>query len=165
MIAHINTQNLTERNERQFITLEGGKVDLTPEVIRNSILGLEAAMQGLPDETKLALETMHTFIDGIYVRTVLMRAGSLVTGKIHRKEHIVIVSKGCASVVSEEFGSQQIGSPQIFVSPPGVKRLLFIHEDMIFTTVHPNPSNTRDIAKLESELMVPSFEEFDGGKK
>lgn len=144
---------------KQFITLEGGHTPLTPDVINNSILELEAAMGALPDESKVALETMHTFMPDIYVRTVYMKAGALVTGKIHAKEHIVIVSKGAASVVSAGHGAVEMIAPRIFVSAPGEKRLLFIREDMIFTTVHPNPTNTRDIATLEAELMAAEFNE------
>lgn len=141
----------------QFVTLEAGHSPVTPSLIRNSILGLEELMKGAPDEVKLGIETMHNFIDGTYVRTVLMPAGSLITGKIHKQEHIVIISQGSASVVSEELGAKHLSAPMLYVSPPGVKRLLFIHSDMIMTTVHPNPTNTRDIAKLEDELIAPDY--------
>ncbi len=152
------------KTENSFVTLEGGLNEMTPELIRNSILGLEKAMQGLPSENKMALETMHTFSDGLYVRTVFMKAGSLITGKIHKKEHVVIVSQGQAQIVSEDAGSKFICSPMIFVSPPLVKRLLFIQQDMIFTTVHKNLTNTRDTEELERELMLPSYELLQGEK-
>jgi len=163
MIAKRNSVALTPitSDTKQFITLEGGYSEITPELIRNSILSLETAMSGLPGETKLGLETMHNFTDGIYIRTVYMRAGSLITGKIHKLEHTVIVSKGRASIVSEDTGAREITAPMIFISPPGVKRLLFIREDMIFTTVHPNPTNTRDLAQLEAALMIESYEALE----
>ena len=160
-IIERNTLEITPQapDAKQFVTLEGGFSKLSPEVIRNSILGLEKAMSGLPDESKMGLETMHNFTDGIYIRTVYMKAGSLITGKIHNKEHTVIVSSGAASIVSEDSGSNYLQAPAIFISPPGVKRLLFIHDDMVFTTVHPNPSNTRNIAQLEAELMAKDYSE------
>lgn len=139
---------------KSFITLEGGDTELTPEVIRNSVLALESAMKGLPDVAKCGLETMHNFIDGVYTRTVYMPAGTLWTGQIHSKEHIVIVSKGSANVVSEDHGATFLQAPAIFNSPAGVKRLLFIQTDMIFTTVHPNPTNTRDLKQLEHALTL-----------
>jgi hypothetical protein len=151
---------LTKFNEttQSFITLEGGTAELSPEVIRNSISNIEAQMKGLPEESKLALETMHTFADGLYTRTVFMKAGSLIAGKIHKLEHIVVIGQGSASVVSEEFGSKLISAPMVFMSRPMVKRLLFIHSDMIWTTVHKNPTNTRDLKELEEFLIAPDYE-------
>lgn len=144
---------------KSFLTVEGGFSQLSPEMIRKSIHSLEKAMEAQPPDTKLALETMHSFADGVYTRTVFMKAGSLITGKIHKKEHIVVIGQGSASVVSEEFGSKTISAPMVFVSPPYVKRALFIHEDMVWTTVHKNPSNTRDLDVLESELIAKDYED------
>ena len=143
-----------------FMTLEAGKMDLeaSPEAIRKSIQDMEKAMLMAPKETQTPLETMHTFADGLYTRTVLMRAGSLICGKIHRLEHIVVIGQGAASVISEEFGSKMIVAPMVFMSPPLVRRLLFIHTDMIWTTVHKNPTNTRDLKELEKFLIAPDYE-------
>lgn len=145
---------------KEFVTLEMGNEPATPEMIRNSVLALESVLKAAPSETQLALETQHNFAEGTYCRTVYMRAGSCVTGKIHKVEHTVIVSMGRATVASEEFGTQTIRAPAIFVSPPGVKRALLIHEDMIWTTVHKNPTNTRDLSVLESELIAQDYSEM-----
>lgn len=144
---------------KSFLTIEGGFTNLSPEMVRKSIHSLEQAMMARPPEEKLALETMHTFADGVYTRTVFMKAGSLITGKIHKKEHIVVIGQGSASVVSEEFGSKIIQAPMVFVSRPYVKRALFVHEDMVWTTVHKNPSNTTDLDVLEAELIAKDYED------
>lgn len=160
-MSELNLPAAADPEVTRFITLESGKSEITPQAIRNSILGLEQMMLAQPAEAKLCLETQHDFAPGVYVRTVLMGKGSLITGKIHKQEHIVIISKGSASVVSEEFGAKKLTAPMIFISPPGVKRLLFIHEDMVFTTVHQNPTNTRDIAALEAEIIAPTYEDLE----
>lgn len=141
-----------------FVTLEGDKKDLTPQEIRASIAEIEKKMLGFPNEEKIAIATTHTFAEGLYTRSVLMKAGSMVCGKIHKLEHIVVIGQGSASVVSEEFGSKFIHAPMVFQSRPYVKRLLFIHSDMIWTTVHKNPTNTRDLKELEEFLMAPYFQ-------
>jgi hypothetical protein len=158
----MNNQIIKSNGNDSFITLEAGKVELTPEIIRNSISNIEKAMLGLPSESKLALETMHTFADGLYTRTVLMKSGSLICGKIHKLEHIVVIGQGSASVVSEEIGSKFISAPMVFMSRPMVKRLLFIHSDMIWTTVHKNPTNTRDLDELESYLIASDYVSQEG---
>jgi hypothetical protein len=144
---------------KSFFTLEGGVTNLTPRMVRDSIEGLQKSMLALPQEQKMALETMHTFADGTYVRTVFMRAGSLIAGKIHKLDHTVIIGQGSASVISEEFGAQIIKAPMVFHSRPYVKRLLFIHEDMVWSTVHKNPTNTRDLDILEKELIAEDYED------
>lgn len=141
-----------------FVTMEAGFNKLTPEVIRNSISNIEKAMLTAPEDKKIALETKHTFAEGVYCRTVLMKAGSLITGKIHKLDHIVVIGQGSARVISEEFGSKIICAPMVFYSRPMVKRLLFVQEDMIWTTVHKNPTNTRDLDILEKELIAVEYE-------
>lgn len=139
--------------ENSFVTIEGGFKDLSPEMIMKSIGNIQKEMMDVPKEHALALETLHTFADGLYTRSVLMKAGSLVVGKIHKLEHIVVIGKGSARVISPEFGSRVIFAPNVFVSPPLVKRLLFVQEDMIWTTVHKNPENIRDLNVLEDILI------------
>lgn len=131
--------------------------DIDTQQLRVEIATLEAKMRENPGAFH-ELEVMHHFTKGIYARTVIMHAGELVVGKIHKKEHLVVVSQGSARVVSEEFGSVEIMAPQIFKSPPGVKRCLLILEDVIWTTFHENPTNTQDLAILEEELIAKDYE-------
>lgn len=126
--------------------------------IREGIMALEKTMKACP-EAFTSLEVMHHFTDGIYSRTCLMHKGELIVGKIHKKEHLVVVSAGHATVVSEEFGNKEIVAPAVFKSPPGVKRVLLIKEDMVWTTIHKNESNTQDMDVLEDELIAKEYSE------
>lgn len=140
-------------------TPQRGALDI-PE-LRDKIHQLEKAMKACPDDIRIdMLDVMHHFTDGIYCRTVLMHAGELIVGKIHKKEHIVVVSAGRASVISEEFGGTEIVAPMVFKSPPGVKRVLHIHEDMVWTTIHKNESNTENMDELEEQLIAKEYEEI-----
>lgn len=161
----MNNELVSQTSVDSFITVESGKTELTPVMVREAIGDLEKQMLALPEESKIAIETMHNFTDGIYTRTVFMKAGSLITGKIHKLEHIVIIGQGRASVISEEFGAKEIKAPMVFVSRPVVKRLLFVQEDMVWTTVHPNPTNTRDLKELEKLLILEDYEELKPGEE
>lgn len=92
--------------------------------------GLERITQGHP----LAVTRNH-FSGGIYTRELHMSAGLRVVGMRHRQEHINIVSKGRATVMTEH-GMQEIVGPCSFVSPAGTQRFLSVHEDMVWTTIH-----------------------------
>lgn len=142
----------------ELVEKASGEIDVPH--MRASIKQLETAMKSCPDDVRIdELDVMHHYTDGVYCRTVLMNAGELIVGKIHKKEHIVVVSAGRASVISEEFGSKEIVAPAVFKSPPGVKRVLLIHEDMIWTTIHKNASNTEDLGILEEELIAKDYDE------
>lgn len=83
-----------------------------------------------------------------------MRAGTFVIGHEHKTEHFNIVLTGRASVMLEDGKVQEIVAPCTFVSHAGVRKVLYIHEDMIWQTVH--PTEETDVDKLEAALIVKS---------
>jgi hypothetical protein len=50
----------------------------------------------------------------------------------------------------------EIWAPNYFISKPGIRKVLLIHEDMRWGTTHLNPDDTQDIAKLEEQLIKKS---------
>ena len=51
-------------------------------------------------------------------------------------------------------------APRYTVSQPGSKRFIYALEDSVFVNVHKNPSNTKDIEKLEKEIVSFDIEKF-----
>lgn len=115
---------------------------------------LAAAMRQMPQAD---IPVTHRFLDGIYVREVFMPRGAIVVGKIHKQEHIAIISKGRATVLTED-GLKEIQAPYTFKSPPGVRRALVIHEDMVWTTIH--RTEETDLDKIEAQLIAPNFQQL-----
>lgn len=126
--------------------------DIQRKVARQQIQALEDAMRKFD---RLEIETRHYFAKGLYAREVRIPAGALVTGKIHREEHINIVSKGRIAVVTET-GQEIVEAPAIIVSGPGTKRAVLALEDTVWTTIH--ATEERDLDKLEANLIAPTFE-------
>ena len=52
-------------------------------------------------------------------------------------------------------------APCYTISEPGAHRVIYAHEDSIFVNVHKNPSNTRDIKKLEKEIVAINKKDYD----
>ena len=50
------------------------------------------------------------------------------------------------------------------VSKPGSRRVIYAVEDSIFINVHKNPTNTKDIKKLEQEIVSMTPEQFKNNK-
>ncbi len=120
-----------------------------PIPTREQIERLEAQMRMME---QLPIEPTHHFADGIYAREILIRAGTILTGKVHSTEHLNIVSQGRIAVWTEE-GMKIVSAPCTMVSRPGTKRVGFALEDTVWTTIHANPQNLTDLAALELALI------------
>ena len=114
------------------------------------------------EQPQVEIEPTHYFADGIYAREIVIPAGTLLTGKIHRTRHLNIVSKGKIAVVTED-GQKIIEAPCTFVAEAGTKRVGFALEDTVWTTIH--ASKETDLEKLETELIAPSFEALEADLK
>jgi hypothetical protein len=92
-----------------------------------------------------------------YAREILLRKGSLVIGKIHRHQHLNIISKGKVTVFTE-FGKKELEGPCTFVSEVGLKRAVYAHEDTIWTTIHLTAHmGEENLDKIEDEVIAPSY--------
>lgn len=126
----------------------------TQEATQTKVERLKEALLQMPQAD---VPVIHRFLDGIYMREVLMKKGLIVVGKIHKQEHVAIISKGRATVLTED-GLKEIQAPCTFKSPPGVRRALVIHEDMVWTTVH--RTDETDLDKIEAQLIAPNFHQL-----
>jgi hypothetical protein len=124
-------------------------------ITRDQLHRLQAAMQEMPS----ALDTCglrHFYVDGKYRREYTMPKGILVIGKIHKHGHLNILTQGHC-LVATEFGVEELIAPCTFKSLPGTKRAVLVLEETVWTTYHENPTNTRDLAQLENEIIAPSY--------
>ena len=144
---------VTETSTSDASALERASKWLPMEVeTQEAVSRLENAMvEKFPE---IQIELKHLFSDGLYLREVFIPAGTLLTGKIHREQHLVVVSQGYMSVWTEGKGSEMVVAPSTFVSQPGTRRVGYAYEDTVWTTVHPNPQNETDIEKLEERLLL-----------
>ena len=83
----------------------------------------------------------HTFADGLYIREIFMPKGQIISTGIHKKEHPYFVLKGDISVLTDE-GIKRIKAPFNGITKPGTKRLIYMHEDSIWITVHATDKTT-----------------------
>lgn len=133
------------------------KSELTPAELRDRTLALEACMHQMPD-LQIEIKPVHHFCKGLYAREITIPAGSTLVGKIHKHEHINIISKGEISVMTEN-GIERIKAPATIISKPGIKRVGYAHEETVWTTIH--PTDVRDIEELEKIFIAESFEEYE----
>ena len=115
--------------------------------MRASVLALQNAMSDMP---QLEMQTRHYFADGVYGRELSQPVGSVVVGKVHKREHLFILLTGRIKVVVGE-EAQEVRAPFVLVSQPGTKRALFALEDSRYMTVHKTAK--KNLAKIERELV------------
>lgn len=98
--------------------------------LREKVFAVEDELLKLP---QAAHSHVHRFAGGVYAREITMPAGALLTSAIHTIEHFYVVTKGRCSVLTED-GVQHITAPYTGVTRPGTKRVIFIHEECVWTT-------------------------------
>ena len=126
---------------------------------RAAILRLQAAIEAMtPADGRIESEdcpVKHHFAPGQYLREIKVAAGQVVIGKIHIHAHGNIVSQGRCTVFTED-GLREVKAPLTFISQPGTKRAVLVHEELIWTTCH--ATDKTDLAEIEAEIIAPNYE-------
>lgn len=137
------------------------EANLPAPVARSRIMAIQRACQGLPDGQRMdeSPPLRHWLTPGIYAREIHLAAGTLVVGKIHRGRHLNIISQGRVTCYTE-FGLDHYEAPASFISEPGTKRVVFTHEDAIWTTIHANPGDETDISRLEEVAVAIEYSDL-----
>jgi hypothetical protein len=97
--------------------------------------------------------TEHHFSDGIYMRELWVPKDSILIGYEHKHECLNLMLAGKVLTITNGVVSE-FTAPWRGKSGAHTKKASIVVEDMIWTTVHPNPTNETDIPTLEQMLYV-----------
>lgn len=99
------------------------------------------------------LPPIHHFATGLYARTMVVPAGMLLIGMVHRAQHLSILSAGSISVWSAGSNEvQHFEAPHILTAAPGACRIGYTHTDTVWTTIHATSATT--VADAEEALLI-----------
>ena len=115
---------------------------------------VEEALLKVPVATRDCGELTHHFSDGIYLRTVRMKPGTLAIGHRHKTRHFNLLLKGTVTITSSDGMAATLTAPVGFESGPGVRKIAFAHTEVELCSVHPNPDNCVDVAILENRFVT-----------
>jgi hypothetical protein len=118
------------------------------------VRALQAALATLPDATNLAELTSHHFCPGLYARELIVPAGYVAVGKVHKEQNLFFLLQGTATLATPD-GPVEITAPYMVITKPGEKRAVYAHTPCLFMNVHPNPDDTQDLEVLESRYITP----------
>jgi len=116
---------------------------------REEILRLQDEMAKMP---QAELKTEHYFSQGMYCRKVFRKAGTIIVGKVHKKDHFFMCAQGQIIAWSEK-GMVTLNAGDVLCSKAGTKRVTMAVTDAIGITVH--KTNKTDLDKIEKELIEP----------
>lgn len=125
--------------------------------LREFIAKVEEEMRKLP-QIQFEPKIIHHFSKGVYGREMHLPKGALIVGKIHKFENFNICSKGDVSVLSID-GAFRVQGGFHIVGSSGAKRIIYAHEDTIWTTIH--GTSEKDLEKIESEFIATNYEEIN----
>jgi hypothetical protein len=124
---------------------------------------LRAAIQRLEDillqKEQADIVITNHFSHGVYAREMFVPKGTLLTGKIHKFKNMNIISQGEVSFFSTD-GGFRCKAPHSFVASPGVKRVIYAHEDTVWTTIH--GTDETDVDKIEDTFTTTEYSEVPG---
>lgn len=129
------------------------------EKFRNDIVEFEEKVKSIPGALgadPFPLE--HSFADGLYIRKLTVPADTLTVTKIHAVNHAFFLQNGTISVLTEE-GVKKFTAPYQGITKAGTKRIIYHHDEVVFTTVH--STKETDLDKIEVEVIAQNFDELN----
>lgn len=100
----------------------------------------------------------HQFTPGLYARSILMPAGTLVVSMIHKEEHPYDVLVGSAYVFIEGEW-ERIQAPHTGVTKAGTRRVLYIEDDCVWRTFH--SIKVMPVSKSKEDILAAVEANFD----
>lgn len=105
----------------------------------------------------------HFFLPGMYIRTVLMEQFQWVTSMTHNTVHPFFIRRGKVSVYSENAGEELLETGHMGITTPGTRRILFMHDETEWATIHPLPFITgmeNNLSDEEKDAVVLGIEDL-----
>lgn len=131
-------------------------VETTPNPmnVREQLDALEAELH---KHEQVDVTVRHYFAEGLYAREITIPANVLAVGKIHKTQHINVISKGEVTMALPNGSALRVAAPYTWVVEPGKKAAAFAHAETVWTTFCINPTDETDVEKLEAALISPVY--------
>lgn len=132
-------------------------MNLATQGFMPQILAAEAQLQQVGGDLS-SIPYTHLFLDGIYVRSMFLKKGQVVSGRIHKFANISMLVKGKMKIASAERAAV-VTAPCMMKEEAGIKKFGLALEDSTFVNIF-RTDNT-DIDTIEDELGCLTFESYE----
>jgi hypothetical protein len=107
----------------------------------------------------------HRFEQGLYIREIRIPAGTVLIGRVHRHGHVCQLLEGSLVLTHAEGHREGFNAPSEILTLPGYQMVVYAVTDVFAQTVHPNPTEERDIDKLDADIFESAQSVKDMGAK
>lgn len=155
-----NLKTLTKQMESNLIEQRESKIDN----LLGSLIEIADGVNIIGDGKKTvreaeSLEIIDEFTEGVYMRRMDVKKGSLIVGAIHKELHSWFLMHGTVKVADAE-NVNYFKAPYYTISQPGTQRIIEVVEDAIWVNIHSNPNNQRNIDIIEKRLFALTRGEY-----
>jgi len=133
------------------------QVDKT--TLRERVTRLERALCAVP---QVDCPVRHYFAPGMYAREMTIPAGTVITGAVHKRQNLAVLSAGRLLLATED-GAIEIRAPHTLTVRPGAKNAATALEDSVWTNFF--ATDETDTDKLVEMLTESMANELIGGAK
>jgi hypothetical protein len=105
----------------------------------------------IAQQEQVECPVIHRFTPNMYIREVFVPAGTLLTSKTHKKEHPYVLSQGTITMWDGEGGKVDICSPYCGITKENARRVVYVHQDCVFTTFHVSDKTT--VEEVEKDIF------------
>ena len=108
-----------------------------------------------------AVETplTHYHTRDLYGRRIVVPTGSVFTTRVHKSDHISIMLRGHITVVDQDGNKMDVTAPDAFVTKQGTHRVVYVHDEVEFMTVH--HCEEQDDDRVEDVLGCRTMAEYN----
>lgn len=114
---------------------------------------IDVLLREISARPQVECPVQHFFGPSIYIREVVMPAGTVVVGKYHKEDHLCNMVEGRMIVVGEDGEQQEVAAPSVFMAKKG-RKTAYIIETVRFQNIY--STDETDVEKLEHMLVENS---------
>lgn len=97
---------------------------------------------------------INKFSPGLYVRERFLPGDTIYVTAIHKTDNPFIISSGDVSVSHDGSNWTHYVAPYSGITKAGTQRIIVTHAPTVWTTIHANPDDERDISKIEDRIAA-----------
>lgn len=107
------------------------------------------------EQPQVEIKLTETFVNGMYTREILIPAGTIITGQVHKYAYLDIMLSGDIEVVTPD-GNKRLVGHHVMHGVAGRKRAGYAHKDTRWITVH----RQDQVEDMEGEIAFPQMREY-----
>jgi mannose-6-phosphate isomerase-like protein (cupin superfamily) len=111
-------------------------------------MGIARMRELLEQQPQYEPQTTSFFHGGMYCRQVWRKAGVMVIGKIHKREHFYVIVSGTVAVTTDD-GEELITGPRVLKCKAGTQRAVYSVTEALTMTFHRCKARTVEAAERE----------------